>query len=122
MARLILAVSAIETISGRPQRPLGELRLLEIARSAIEQTSALPEERESVLNAFSLLQAQSIRRASRQLVEHHLPGEGAAFIQVYDYRGRIAHSHSRRDRAELPAMATQAHLLAGKLIAKLLWS
>lgn len=123
VAQLILAVSAIEAVLGdeseRPSRPSVELELLALARQTVEQAKADRNSRNAVLGSLDKLGKAGVRRAGRKFVNTHLPGEGATCIEVYDYRGRIAHRHKRPDRAQAAAMAHTAQRLASELIASL---
>ena len=121
IGQLILAVSAIEAMVGDlPSRPDPELALLEQARQAVEQAGADRETRQRVLSTLGGLGTVGVRRAGREFVERHLRGQGAAFLEVYDYRGRVAHRHGRPDRARAASMAHRAQGLAAELIATLL--
>jgi hypothetical protein len=120
IAQLIVAVAAIEALVGeRPPRPEVELELVDRAGKAVKQAKASKSSRDAVLGSLGNLRKVGIRRAGQELVDLHLPGEGAGFIEVYDYRGRIAHRHERPDRASAAAMAHKAQRLASELIAKL---
>ena len=76
--------------------------------------------RDAVLQSLGNLLKVGRRSAGRQLVDAHLPGEGAAFIEVYRYRGQIAHMHDRANRATAAAIVPKAQRLASELIAKLM--
>lgn len=126
MARLILAVSAIEAMIGdesrAPLRPAVELALLDAAYETVKRAKASEKSRNAVLSTISNLRRLGVRRAGQKLVEARLPGEGTTFVKVYDDRGKIAHKHRRADRAKAAQSAHKATFLAGALIAALLRS
>lgn len=118
VAKLILALNAIEYIAEPSDRPKEELTLIDLACEAIDNASAGDGAKTQVK---SLLKKQvSIGQACRNLIEKYLPDSLAEFKVLSAYRGRIAHPSSGEKRLELPDMAGKAQRLAGKLIERII--
>jgi hypothetical protein len=122
IARLILALSAIEAMVGEELRlrPAVELELLERALEAVRQAKSSRNSRNAVLGAIGKLRKLGDRRAGQNLVEAYLPGEGTTFVEVNKHRGKMAHKHGRADRAKAAQSAHAASQLAARLIAPIL--
>jgi hypothetical protein len=120
LAKLILALSAIEYIAEQPERPEGEIRLLNMAYDMVKNSDASRESKESVMAAFDNIRRISKGRAGRNLIKKLLPDDFDEFCALSDYRGRVAHPSKAEDRAELPDMAFRAQRLTGRLIEKII--
>ena len=120
IAKLILALSAIEYIAEQSKRPEKECRLIDDACNVIDAANTDQKAKENVKNLLRDRKKISIGQACRNLIENYLPNDLKEFRVVSNYRGKVAHPSSEGDRTELPDMASKAQSLTGRLIEKII--
>lgn len=115
-AKLILALSAIESLVGEEDRRNAELKLLEAAKRAVNNEDADSKSKESILSIIGQQKKRGFRTMGIEQVKKRLPDAHAAFIQIYNARNAIGHYRRSSEREQAVRLAPQAITLARRMI------
>ena len=114
--RLVLLVSAVETLVERKLRPPEVRCFVDLFKRLIEESSTIdPEDKRSLRGSLDDLCKESIGQAVRRMVEEKLSGRtyggreaGAFFKQCYNLRSKLVHGVHGQDPRPSPKEIAEA--------------